>query len=254
MHRKKKENKENSERWLLTYSDLMNLLLILFILLYTMSSVNETKYAELSASLSGVLGSGSSILDGAGGGLVGTEEGNPAATETATESPSPTDEGNQSGGIYTPEDMNALKGKIDQILAEYNGSGSITTNISEIGLTISFADDIFFDSGQDQIKDNMKTALKTVSLMLAKIDNSILVEGHTDNIPINNSKFSSNWQLSSIRAANVVKYLIDEGQIDDARLSAIAYGDTRPAASNDTEEGRSRNRRINLIIIYNQVH
>lgn len=255
MRRRKKENKENSERWLVTYSDLMNLLLILFILLYTMSTVNQSKYEKLSRSLGEAFGSGSSILEGAGGGnVVGTENGVAAVTEPPEKSPAPTDDGDNTSGISTAEDMNSLKGKIDQILSESNGSSSISTNVSEIGLTISFTDDIFFDSGQDQIKENMKATLKTVSKMLNKLDNAILVEGHTDNIPINNSTFSSNWQLSSIRAANVVQYLITEGNIDAGRLSAIAYGDTRPVASNDTAEGRSRNRRINLIIIYNQVH
>jgi len=278
--RKKKEKKENSERWLLTYSDLITLLMILFILLYAMSAVSEVKYEQLANSLSGSLGSGSSIFQGTegvldsgssvlGGGALATdtvtqtienttenttEDTTEDTTENTTEdtgSNNSIQTGDTATGITEQADMEKLKTHIDNILSKYNADGDIGSYLGESGLVITFSDNVFFDSGEDTLKDKMKSSLDQITVLLNKIDNLILIEGNADNVPVKNSKFSSNWQLSTIRAANVVQYLVEVGHINGTRLSAIGYGEYRPVASNDTEKGRSKNRRIDITILYN---
>jgi chemotaxis protein MotB len=118
---------------------------------------------------------------------------------------------------------------------------------------ITFSNDVFFDSGDDTLKGDMKKGLDKLSVLLNRIDNTIVVEGHTDNIPMNksSSKFASNWQLSAARAANVVEYLVDNCKIDGTRISAVGYGEFHPKDTNQTEKGRSKNRRIDVVILYN---
>ena len=129
---------------------------------------------------------------------------------------------------------------------------SVSTTIEERGLVISFNDSIFFDSAKADIKENMKTKLVALSEILNKIDNYVRVEGHTDNIPIKNEFYNSNWQLSSIRASNVVEFLIEYGSVSPDRLSAVGYGEYRPISDNNTEEGRAKNRRVDILILNNK--
>lgn len=100
--------------------------------------------------------------------------------------------------------------------------------------------------------EDMKLKLVSLSTVLNKIDNYIRIEGHTDNVPIRNEYFSSNWQLSSTRASNVVEYLINNGGISPDRLSAVGYGEYRPVADNSTDQGRSKNRRVDILILNNK--
>jgi Flagellar motor protein len=238
--------KDNSERWLLTYSDLMNLLMILFILLYSMSNVDQVKYDRLAQSLSSAFGS-DSILQGSNGIQNNILQ---SITPGIQVSPGSTATGNGKTSITTKKDMENLKETIDKVLNQYHAGKSISTSIEKRGLVISFQDNVFFDSGDDQLKAEMKSGLDRIDVLLNRITNSILVEGHTDNVPISSSKFSSNWQLSACRAANVAQYIEEQGKIEGKRLTPVGYGPNRPIASNDTESGRSKNRRINLVILY----
>jgi chemotaxis protein MotB len=128
---------------------------------------------------------------------------------------------------------------------------SVNTLVEERGLTITFKNDVFFDSGQDALKKEMKEGLNKIALLINKVDNPIVIEGHTDNVPISSKHdFASNWQLSAARDANVAQYLVEQGKVDGGRISAIGYGEYRPVASNQTSEGRSKNRRVDIIILY----
>jgi chemotaxis protein MotB len=278
MKKKQKPKKENGERWLLTYSDLITLLMILFILLYSMSSVNEVKYEQLSQSLKDSLGSGAgfltgtdSVLPGEGTSVVDLGNGtsnnvtpqNTVAPTQLTDTPKATDTtednsvtqgaGQVSGGIDNQQDMQNFENDITNILKQMDSGVSASTTLTESGLTITFANDVFFDSGQDTLKAGMKQGLKELAKLLNRIDNSIIIEGHTDNVPINSStsKFASNWQLSAARAANVAQFLVDKEKMDGTRIAAIGYGEFRPVVSNNTNAGKSKNRRVDIIILYN---
>lgn len=260
--RQKKPSKENSERWLLTYSDLITLLMVLFVLLYSMSSVNTAKYKELAASLNSAMGGNTGILDKTA--AMSTDSGAEASGQSGDaslpkisvdqkkeESETGTQELKLQERITEQADMNKLKTYIDAILKDYKLDSVVSTNIQVTGLVISFPDSVFFDSGKDILKDDMKTSLSQITVLLNKIDNSILVEGYTDNVPIiKGSKIASNWQLSALRAANVVEYLSESCQVNGTKLSAIGHGENHPVASNATNEGRSKNRRIVLTILY----
>ncbi|SEW39732.1 OmpA/MotB family protein [[Clostridium] fimetarium] len=256
---KKKKHKEgNSERWLLTYADMLTLLFVLFVVLFAMSNINSEKLAAVSGSLNAALGNGSgtaySILDG-GVGLLegGVPVETQAATEAATVSPtnSSTNPSTQSSEQKSEQSqIKGVKENIDKIISTINVGGDIGINIKESGLVITFPSGTFFDSGKAVLKDNMKEALKKIAVELNTIDNTIVVNGYTDNVTINNSIYASNWQLSAARAANVAQYLDENCQVDRSRLIPAGLGENNPVASNDTLEGKSKNRRVEIQILY----
>lgn len=269
MQKQKKAKKENSERWLLTYSDLITLLMILFILLYAISNVNQSKYAKLAKSLNSSLGNGTSasVLNGAAGVLPG-KAGKSDNTNVKIVTPKPSSKvspttapqvstaagsGNVSGYLKTKSDMEHLQTFINKVLTELKMSDYVNTEVKEYGLVTTFSNDVIFDSGDDRLKPEMITGLKKLAPLLRSISNPIVVEGYTDNIPVTkSSKFSSNWKLSSARAANVVEYMVDHCGIDGSRISSVGYSKYHPKASNSTAAGRAKNRRIEIVILYNQ--
>ena len=235
--KKRKEKSENSERWLLTYSDLITLLMVFFVVLYSSSNINQKKYEELASSMNTAFTGGTGISDSRAG---GTNEGS-------------SDEGELKPLVQSEEEkLQGIEGQVDEMIKEMELEGSVSTSIEERGLVISFNDSIFFDSAKAEIIEDMKLKLVSLSTVLNKIDNYIRVEGHTDNVPIRNEYFSSNWQLSSTRASNVVEYLINNGGISPDRLSAVGYGECRPVADNSTNQGKSKNRRVDILILNNK--
>jgi len=236
MKRKKKEKAENSERWLVSYSDFMTLLMVFFVVLYSMSNVNQKKYQQLANSMGSVFSGGATALG------IGEDSG--ASSD---------DTGELKPLVQTEDEkLQGVEKQVNDVLNELGLEDSVSTSIEERGLVISFNDSIFFDSAKADIKDNMKDKLISVSKVLNKIDNYIRVEGHTDNLPIKDNYFNSNWQLSSVRASNVVELLINYGKISPSRLSAVGYGEYRPISDNDTEEGRAKNRRVDILILNNK--
>ena len=235
--KKRKEKPENSERWLLTYSDLITLLMVFFVVLYSSSNINQKKYEKLASSMNTAFTGGTGISDsGAGGANEGSS-----------------DEGELKPLVQSEEEkLQGIEGQVDEMIKQMVLEGSVSTSIEERGLVISFNDSIFFESAKADIMEDMKLKLVSLSTVLNKIDNYIRVEGHTDNVPIRNEYFSSNWQLSSTRASNVVEYLINNGRISPDRLSAVGYGEYRPVADNSTDQGRSKNRRVDILILNNK--
>lgn len=222
---RRSRKKDNNDRWLLTYSDLITLLLIFFIVMYATCSVDSEKYKQLSQAMKGSFNNSYNM-------------------------PQDEDINNSNDEILSEEEMlTQVKSKVDKLVNDLELKGSITTSIQEKGLVITFNDTVLFNSGEANIKDDWKTKLISISKVLNGIDNYIRVEGHTDNVDIKTPYFNSNWQLSSIRAANVAEFLINDGNINPARLSAIGYGENRPVKSNDTEEGRTANRRVDILIL-----
>ena len=227
---KKKKHKEgNSERWLLTYADMLTLLFVLFVVLFAMSTVDAKKLAEVSGSLNAALGNGAgtsySILEGGEGILPGgvSNEETQAATEAATvTSTNPSTQSSEQKAEQAH--IEDVKENIDEIISSINVGGDIGINIKESGLVITFPSSTFFDSGKAILKDNMKEALKKIAVELNTLDNTIVVNGYTDNIAIKNSIYSSNWQLSGSRALNVVQYLNEDCNVNISRLRGVGCG------------------------------
>lgn len=266
---KKKEKKsENSERWLLTYSDLITLLMILFVMFYSISSVNQEKYDDLAESLNSAFGAGENAQ---GGSIIPKGSGILNSGQQPLNSGNYNGTGNASGpgdstGTGTGEGTDTDIEKITEVSKEefiqlrdwlYNaiGSGkfkdSLSIVVQDSGVVITLSNDVLFDSGQATVKEDMKKNLDIIAELLKHVDNKIQIGGHTDNVPINRGVITSNWQLSALRAANVVEYLEDEYGIEPARLTAIAYGENDPVASNKTKDGRDKNRRISITILFN---
>jgi len=230
MKRIKKE-KDNSERWMLSYLDFITLLMIFFLMMYAISNVDAAKSQALSKSLKIGFNSGNGE--------------NVIAVSDSSNSPPVI----ISDAAAEEEKLTEVKKKVDDLVNNSELKGSVTTSIQERGLLISFNVSVFFNSGEANLKSDWQGKLKSISKVLNGIDNYIRVEGHTDNVAINTNYFHSNWQLSSVRAANVVEFLIIQGSVNPGRLSSVGYGEYRPIKSNDTEEGQSSNRRVDIVIL-----
>ena len=234
MKRIKKE-KDDSERWMLSYLDFITLLMIFFLMMYAMSTVDSSKATALAKSLKIGFNSGNGE--------------NIIAVSDDTNAPPTVVDQETLDALAETEKLEDIKKKVDELVNNSELKGSVTTTIQERGLLISFNDSVFFNSGEANIKTDWQGKLKSISKVLNGLDNYIRVEGHTDNVAINTDYFPSNWQLSSVRAANVVQFLITQGSVRADRLSAVGYGEYRPVKSNYTEEGKSSNRRVDIVIL-----
>ena len=232
--KKRQEKPENHERWLLTYSDLITLLMIFFVIMYAMSNVDASKYQQMAESLKISMGGGKSIIANQDAVSI-TQKSKPVNTDIQPDS--------------EQQKLEELKKQVDQYLDKNGMSQSVSTQIDERGLVVSLNDTLFFDSGRAEIKPESQNKIIEIGKILNGLGNYMRIEGHTDNVPISNGEFSSNWQLSCARAANVTEFFIANCGIQPQKLSAVGYGEYRPVADNSTEEGRAKNRRVDIIIV-----
>lgn len=223
----------NSERWLLTYSDLITLLLAFFIIMYAMSKTDVAKYQQLSASLSKAF----NVVDTGGANDKGLL---PPASDKILPAVIP-----------MPEEklLSKLKTKIEGEAKEAGLSGKVEVSVTERGLVISINNAAFFDPGEATIKPSIMPVFSRMMTALARMPNHIRIEGHTDNTPICTGRFPSNWELSTTRATNVVRYLVAAGIISPRRLSAAGYSEYSPKFPNDTESHRAQNRRVDVVVV-----
>lgn len=242
------------ERWLLTYADMITLLLALFIVLYAMSSVSELKLAALRGSLSGaftgkVPDGGESILDSGA---------SPSRIELDTTSDRSIDPIEAPGAREAAElarlaaanrQLHKLQADIARTASSRGLSDSVETTVDERGLVISILSDrILFDVGSADLRPGAGALLGPIAQLLRAQPNPLRVEGHTDSEPIHTARYRSNWELSTARAITVVHYLLRHG-IASQRLSAAGYGAEHPVAPNATAAGRARNRRIEIVVL-----
>lgn len=260
--REHEAEKENGERWLLTYADLITLLMIFFVVLYSMSKVDAQRFAAVAESLNKALGGGTPAKIELSTSPVGPSlftTGTPSSKTTApgngtdpnnTAYTKPNASANDGKGNGDTEKMSidAIKAKLDKFAADNGIQTTLVTTIEERGLVVSIQETLLFESGSADITARARDILEKITTVLAVAPNQIKVEGHTDNLPINTAKFPSNWELSVIRSTNVVHILQQYG-ITPNRLSAAGYGEFRPISFNDTDAGRGKNRRIDLIIL-----
>lgn len=222
----------NSERWLLTYSDLITLLLVFFVVMYSISKADEKKFSKLNASLQrafNVL-----VLDGNDKTAVGGEEG-------------PT------MGNSILDDFATLQNKIMQVAKEMGIQSNVDVVLEKEGIAIRLSGNLLFDSGRAELNPAAVRILDEIAQELRGMPNDIHVEGHTDNIPVGTDQYPTNWELSAARATAVTRYLSEIGGINPQRLSAQGYGEYRPIVNNDTRDNRSLNRRVDILIIYGNV-
>ncbi len=237
---KVKVEKDNAERWLLTYADLMNLLLILFIILFAMSQVDSEKFQQLSQSLSSAFGNGNPPSAVQGG-----KAGNSLISMPGV-LPSPVIPSKQEDQQFDE----TIK-EVDNIVQQQGLDGNVSVTLQERGIVISIRDKVLFKSGRAEIeKDSEADIIKIGQDILAKIPGkSIRIEGHTDNIPIKSAQYPSNWELSNARAMSVLRLLVDKAGINPKNISAVAYGEFSPIVPNTSDENRATNRRVDIVIL-----
>lgn len=230
------EEHESSERWLLTYSDLITLLMIFFIVMYAMSNIDSEKYSKLAESLNSALaGDMQSIVNG--------QEGSP------TELLSNNTPSEVSNGTTSDEDLAKIAAAIIAMLTEKGLENQVDVAITDRGVVISLKDIVFFESGSAEIRPENRNTLIEIGNLIKVVDNYVRIEGNTDNVPIQNSIFSNNWDLSVMRASKVLNLIVTQSGFPPEKVGAIGYGEYRPVVSNDTEEGRSKNRRVDIVIL-----
>ena len=282
MSKKKKKHgeEEGGEAWLLPYSDLMTLLLAVFIVLFAVSQVDVAKSEAMAAAFnSSMMTQGAGIFSGTGEVVLPLEPdgqgGDPAQTGTTTESTTEestaseqSGEAQQSSaaqqsneaqsestanagqaGQAEQDNLLEVEAKLNTLLKDEKMSSDISTVIDERGLVISLNNAILFDSGSAEIKTDHKDTLYKIAGIINRLDNYIRIEGHTDNRPINTKEYPSNWELSTSRAVSVVRLFIDFCNVSPEKVVAVGYGEYRPVADNSTEEGRAKNRRIDIIVL-----
>lgn len=215
MSRRKRKNSDvtESNQWINTYSICITVILTFFILLFCITSKEQKKFTSVSTKQNDV----SSI--------VGQEnQADPSQQHTMYE-----------------------------IVKDYVNNNSMKNDVEvqddDMGVIIQIRDSVLFKSAKADLIPEAKTLLEKISKLMSGMKNNIKIEGHTDNVPINTFKFESNWELSTSRAVNVLRYFIEDKKLDPKRFGAEGYGEYRPLVNNDTPENRAKNRRINIVIL-----
>jgi len=238
--RKKEEEHENHERWLVSYADFITLLFAFFVVMYAISSVNEGKYRVLSDSISSAF---KNIPGSTAGAMVEVSPSSPTPAAIPFNRPQVANLKQEAQRKQNREVLRNKAKEITEALAPLVQQGHVRVTEGALGITVEINASVLFDSGEARLQLPAIRALTAVGQILATTDFPITVEGHTDNAPINTPLFPSNWELSGARAASVVRLFIDTG-VDAPRLTATGYAEQRPIADNASLEGRQRNRRV----------
>lgn len=237
------EEPENHERWLVSYADFITLLFAFFVVMYAISSINEGKYRVLSDSLVNAFKTAPRSPD-----PIQIGRATPSAVAPSLGPAQRRDERSARQLEQQTESMNDVARDILRVMAPLVKEGQVKITQSARGVTVEINASVLFSPGQAALQGESAHALAAVAQVLAPIQNQIQIEGHTDNIPIANAAYPSNWELSSARASSVARLFVDNG-IAASRLVAMGYAENRPIESNDTPEGRARNRRVSILIL-----
>ncbi len=251
MARKKKpEEHVNHERWLVSYADFITLLFAFFVVMYSISSVNEGKYRVLSDSIS-------SAFNPSAAGLP-IKLNNPLKPPIVSRSAIPSlESGNTQnlsvyGGVEASREdkinLRKIASRISKDLSPLIDNKMVKVKKNDLWIEIEIKSSILFSSGSAVLQAKARPVLRDIAKVLSDFSNSIQVEGFTDNVPINTEYFKSNWELSASRAANVV-HLFSRSGVKPSRLSAVGYGEFKPVANNLTVKGRQANRRVKIIVL-----
>lgn len=244
------EDDENSDRWLLTYSDLITLLLAFFVVMYSMSRIDAKKFGKMSEHLQGAFHSG----DARGQASAGESDLGSGALKIGRLK---TVAQNLRSSLGTSKDRVSMGGqgvpmaRADSVAAQsgFSAIEPISMEINERGLVIHIVEAALFESGQATLKPEALTILDRIAKEIMNLPNQVRVEGHTDDRPITTTRFPSNWELSSARATSVVRFLIEKHDLSPERLSALGFGEYRPLAPNISDENRAKNRRVDIVVL-----
>ncbi len=237
--RRHHEEHENHERWLVSYADFITLLFAFFVVMYSISSINEGKYKIFSDSMTGVFNQSDRAIK-----PIPVGELRPRTIEPEREVVD--DESPQSA----PDSLVSIASSIRESFSELIDSEQLRVSGNELWIEIELSSSLLFTSGDAIPNGAAFDIIEKVAKILAPYENPIHVEGFTDNLPIQTAQYPTNWELSTARAATIVRMLTLDG-VSPGRLAAVGYGEFQPVADNATAEGRGRNRRVVLVISRN---
>jgi chemotaxis protein MotB len=247
--RRQAAHQENHERWLVSYADFITLLFAFFVVMFATAQKDKTKakivaesvrealqHGQLSSAITGIINHRKIAPDGKGDSRL-----NPAAHP-----PSPSAENLSEA---SKADLAKAFAELNDALQKEVQSGKVTIQLDQRGLVVSMREVTFFASGDDAINSSSLPIIQKIAAVVGMVPNAIRLEGHTDSLPIHNSRFRSNWELSAARGIAMLNFLRDRCQVAPGRLSVAAFAENAPVDSNETEEGRMHNRRVNLVFL-----
>jgi chemotaxis protein MotB len=227
--KKKRTDHENADRWLLTYADLITLLLGLFVILYGMSKIDGVKYSQMVVALGGVFGGEKGVPTGKPGIMI---------NEVNT----------------LQQERTKIVGEISRAVSQTANSNLVSLTQNERGVTVHLMEELLFPSGSADLKQSSLQTMDAIAMVLQRLPNDIRIEGHTDNVPIHTERFPSNWHLSVDRALAAGFFMINKHGLNPEKVSVVGYSEYRPLVPNTSAENRTRNRRVDIVIVTNVVH
>lgn len=247
MRRRKKEKYEEelNESWLLPYSDLMTLLLALFIVLFSISSVDAEKFQALSKVFNEIFTGGTGVMD-----YDSLEQKN--EKQLSDNSKNKKEEKGAEKQHQEEKKLENIQEKINHFITAKGLGNDLQTSLTSEGLLVTIKDSVLFDSGDATVRKKDVSLAKEISeLLVIDPPHSVIISGHTDNVPIQNSHYSSNWELSVMRAVNFMKIILENDKLDPRLFSAKGFGEFQPIASNNSNAGKAKNRRVEVLILPN---
>ncbi len=217
---------DNTDRWLLTYADMITLLLAFFIVMYSMSRIDAKKFDEMARALDGILKGGHSIVNR-----------------------HPDNFDKTGHGLLKLGDLKMIQQLIEQNFDSLGRKEEVQTEVTERGLVVHVVESALFKQASADLEPRAMEVLDLIWERIKDTPNHIRIEGHTDDRPINTAQFPSNWELSSARATAVVRYFVGNYSVPPGKVSALGYGEYRPIRPNNTTENRAHNRRVDVVVL-----
>lgn len=243
-NKKSRHEEHIPESWLLPYSDLLTLLLALFIVLFAMSSVDAQKFSELSKAFNQAFEGGTGVFEYPSQ----MPDGEMMKTDPEKFDGKATDGNKQTNSEL--EELTEIQNKVNTYIKENNLDKKLQTSLTGEGLMLTIRDNVLFDSGVAEVREKDKYIAKEIAdLLVMDPPRNIIISGHTDNVPISNAKYASNWELSVMRAVNFMKMLQADTKLNPEWFSAKGFGEYKPVATNQTDEGKAKNRRVEILIM-----
>lgn len=234
----------NHERWLVSYADFITLLFATFTALYALSKSDAAKAVAVAEGMREAFGTGTPQII-----TMEAPENIGLPSKQHKKAPGETDQRSKPKKKAGKQEFEKIKDELEQMLMTKGALNKVQIDIQERGLRVSMKEGGFFESGKAEVKPEAYAILSELAAKLIKYNNQLRVEGHTDNVPMRSRTFPSNWELSSARATNVTRVLTEKFGVPADKMSATGFGEHRPVFPNDTEAGRSRNRRVDLVIL-----
>lgn len=248
--KKRGEEQEVNESWLLPYSDLLTLLLALFIVLFASSSVDAQKFQQMSQVFNGIFLGGTGPIEYQN--PVENEDHSKDDSDAGAASEQENEQQKQEPILDLEEqkELEQIQARINSYIKKNEFHNKFETSLTGEGLLLTIRDNVLFESGKAEVREEDKvTARELAKFLEMDPPRNIIISGHTDNVPIRNAHFESNWELSVMRAINFMKILLEDKELDPRWFSAKGFGEYQPVGDNNTDVGRAQNRRVEVLIL-----